>query len=492
MPTQLLAGLCRRGSHGQGYLRAVDVAGWPGHRLGHEASCGSSGVLVAGDAADTCLVMEGKRLRWAGLALGVWACVAGCGNSAHSPAAASASARASAGRAIVELSVPRPAPTHMAAARVLARSEAALEHVRSFHFDGGGFDAHGVAFSLSGDVVPGQGLESSSVNGLARYSERLIGHQAYVNGNARYWTNVGVPPTRVLGVAGRWVREPVTSVPAGVRALASSNVLGHCWLSLSHTKVMFSRYPVVKTSTGTAWELVQQERWPGTATAQLSLNAKAPWLPITITQEGSNNPPDETCGETTTSESPQDIHFQFTGFDRPVHLATPPAPISLAAFRRQITTPGIRPPRPSRHTSHERRQITELDGTWVMTGRFIASENFAGEQAGTTGRRIWRISSGCRDGVCQVTLYRMTNGGLLVAGLGWTGTQWTASFDNQSTCADGSVHPTSDRMTLALVGSQLTAVEHVHSENTCGAPATSTMVWYGHRSLRPAGTPGAD
>jgi hypothetical protein len=391
-------------------------------------------------------------------------CLSGCGSEAPAPRAA--------------------APP--SASQLLARSESALDRVRTFRLLVSGGDARGVLFRMSADVaLPGR-FKLSFVDGADRYSLRLVGAYGYLKGNARYWVSAGVPDDRAGAVAGRWIKVPASSLPASVRYLASPTMLARCMIGLSNGTV---------TSRGTSQEklgpvviLDQRARPPSSTLRTVFISARAPWLPVMASQQGPDDPPDQACGETAASATAIATATEyFSRYDLPVHVVAPPRALSLQAAQETITTRGLRPGASGNTTPNaEQSQAALLNGTWIATGKFVSVHNFFGaEQVGTIFQRVWRFDSGCSAQVCQVTIDRSTNGGPLIAGLGWDRGHWTVTFDNTATCSDRSVHSSTDHMTLSLKGSTLTAVEHAGSGTACGSIASSVTLWTAHKEPSP-------
>jgi hypothetical protein len=232
--------------------------------------------------------------------------------------------------------------------------------------------------------------------------------------------------------------------------------------------------------------LDQIARRPSRATEIVLLSDHAPWLPRSAAQIRPGDPSNLASGDTGASAgSVQASSVYFTRYGLPVHVDAPTRAVSISVARRLITTPGLGPTGPHHPAeSPEQRQAASLDGTWLIRGTIVASHNFFGaQQVGMTFTRIWRFTSGCSHSVCQVTIDRNTDGGPLVAGLGWANGHWTASFQNVSICADRSTHPETDRMTLWLTGDELTAIERERTGPQCQRVATSVTVWRAKRLL---------
>lgn len=405
-------------------------------------------------------------------------CLSACG--------ASSDARDATSRTGGTSSRPAGTITGPTAARLLARSELALDHVHSFHVQGAQEDLSGAVVSESVDVaIPGR-LELSYVSANQRLSLRLVGAFAYVKGNARYWLSEAVPDNRVRALSGRWVQEPAADVPASVRDLASPTMLGRCMLGLSNSKVaVVKKHNVTR---GPIFAFEQTADRPSATTAVVAASAKAPWLPFLATQYGPDDPPDSACGETAAAAaSVKTISAQFSRYNLPVHINVPVRALSLRAAHVLISTPGLEPAgRAEARQTPEQAQAARMNGIWLATGTVTSSHRFFNTQVGTIVHRIWRIRTSCVKAVCQATIYRTTDPGLLVAGLGWAHGYWTASFDNTSACPYGPTNPISDHMTLWLTGSGLSAVEQDRTGAECGPPATSVMVWTAHQPLRPA------
>ena len=180
------------------------------------------------------------------------------------------------------------------------------------------------------------------------------------------------------------------------------------------------------------------------------------------------------------------ISSQFSRYNLPVHINAPVRALSLRAAHGLITTPGLEPSgRAEAKQTPEQAQAARMNGIWLATGTVTSSHRFFDTQVGTIVHRIWRIRTSCVHAVCQATIYRTTDPGLLVAGLGWAHGHWTASFDNTSACPYGPANPISDHMTLWLTSSGLSAVEQDRTGAECGPPATSVVVWTAHQPLRP-------
>jgi len=360
-----------------------------------------------------------------------------------------------------------------------------LDHVHSFHVQAAEGDLSGALVRESADIAIPNRLELSYISGSKRLSLRLVGAFAYVKGNARYWLSEAVPDNRVRALSGRWVKEPAAAIPASVRDLASPTMLGRCMLGLSNSKVAVVKKRNV--TRGPIFAFDQTADPPSTTTALVAVSAKTPWLPFLAVQYGPDDPPDWACGETAASAaSVTMISSEFSRYKLPVHINAPVRALSLRAAHGLITTPGLEPPgRAQAKQTPERTQAARMDGIWLATGTVTSSHHFLDTQVGTTVHRIWRIHTSCINAVCQATIYRTTDPGLLVAGLGWTHGHWTASFDNTSACAYGPADPVSDHMTLWLTGSGLSAVEQDRTGAECGPPATSVVAWTAHRPLRP-------
>jgi hypothetical protein len=224
---------------------------------------------------------------------------------------------------------------------------------------------------------------------------------------------------------------------------------------------------------------------PSATTAVVAVSAKAPWLPFLAVQYGPDNPPDRACGETaTTAASVKFISADFSRYNLPVHINAPVRALSLQAAHGLITTPGLEPSgRAHAKQTTEQTQAARIDGIWLAAGTVTSSRHFLDTPVGATFHRIWRIHTSCTNTGCQATIYRTTEDGLLVAGLGWTHGHWTAIFDTTSACAYGPADPTRDHMTLWLTHSGLRAVERDRTGTECGPPATSVTVWTAHRPL---------
>jgi hypothetical protein len=92
-----------------------------------------------------------------------------------------------------------------------------------------------------------------------------------------------------------------------------------------------------------------------------------------------------------------------------------------------------------------------MDGMWLATGTVTSSHHFLDTPVGATFHRIWRIHTSCTNTGCQATIYRTTEDGLLVAGLGWTLEHWTAIFESTSACAYGRLQDHQLRLALLLL-----------------------------------------
>lgn len=399
-----------------------------------------------------------------------------------------------------EVSVGRPASKVVVArerhsaspdgAQLLARSEAALRRVHSFYIANTATDGSGLVTASKGAFEIPNRFSIAYVHGATRYSFRLVGDHGYVKANARYWVSQGIPASRTASIAGVWIQEPAAALPLALRVLTSSRMLGRCLLGPPTSDVAVAKPPV---SSGQWITLDEKSPAPSTTMDALTISATAPWLPILISQRGPDDPPNHACGDTPTSTAPgtSDI-LNIARYNQPVRITPPTHALTLGGVRRRISQAAVNPSAkgPLERTA-EHRQSVGLEGTWLATGRIVSSQNFfgQGESVGTAVNRVWRIHSGCQSGVCATTLYRATDPGVLVGGLGWVGDHWAAGFDNTYTCSDGQTNPMSDQMTLSLVGSTLRAVETDRAGTECSPKRGRTVMdWTAHRTLAPAGS----
>jgi hypothetical protein len=374
--------------------------------------------------------------------------------------------------------------------QLLARARSSLDRATSFRFWGGEEGIGGDQQTFSGEVVMPGRLRLTASHLGRRYSLIVVGANAFIKANPRYWLGLGVPAARVGAVAGHWVREPASAMPASVRVFASRTLAGRCMIGLTDSTasiVTHRMYDGIRTTI-----LQVKDRHGPLTTALVRVSSDARSLPLTVSQAGPDDPPDPACGGSPLAGNV--VHsagVAFSAYGKPFRISAPAGTLTVGAVHRRLTTPGWQPePHPGQHLSLEQRQAAQLQGVWLATGTISKSHNYSApdERVGTSFRRLWAFRSGCVHRVCQVTMVRSTNAGRLIAGLSWSHGVWRASFQNTTICADGSQHPDSDQMILSLTGSGLTAVERQRSTDSCGPAASAVAVWHAQRELRAPGS----
>lgn len=419
------------------------------------------------DTARVTRIRSGVRA--AAVVLTAAASLLGCGTGASAPAPG------------------RPGPT----AQLLARAEAALGRISTFHLHQTGLDSHGRRMSVSGDFSVPDRMNLTYTEGRASVHLRLVGREAYMKANRPYWRSQGLASS-AGPLAGRWVRLPAASMPGlGVfEAYTRRSTIGRCLIGTNLGTVTIVGGATVDGTQ--AIMLSARGDTPGSAPGHFYIAATS-GLPLRAIQTGPARPggtPDRTCGETqapTASAGPSIV--DISRYDRPVQIRPPAGAIGLGALRTKLlaSTPGSIPAA-GVAASTARAQATAMTGSWLVTGRIVATHNFAGLHAGMIYHRIWRIASTCAGGRCGVYLARTSNAGVLAAQLHWTAGHWAATFVSRSLCSDGTTAPDVAQWTLGLSGSGLTAIEHTRGGGTCGPVATEVVVWQAQRLLAAPGS----
>ena len=206
-----------------------------------------------------------------------------------------------------------------------------LAKVRSYHLDGTQSDENG-ASRISGDIKADGSANIQLTLGEEKAAVILTGGQAYIRGNAPFWSKRGgsAGPRLARIVSGRWVKTP-SSDGLGLDELSPKN-LAHCAAREAATVTEGG----TRDFAGQKVVVLRDKGSPGNSPTDVYVQADGRPLPVRVLQTGPQPPggkPDPRCDDGTPTTA-SDV--RLSRFDQPVEIKAPanaldPAQIAASA-----------------------------------------------------------------------------------------------------------------------------------------------------------------
>lgn len=218
-----------------------------------------------------------------------------------------------------------------AGAQKLARSEAALDRVRSVRITTSLTSTSGQTSRSVADIaLPGRMTVSLTI-GDQRSVIRLLGGFGYLEANAAYWRAAGAGAPRLL--IGRWFAIPDDGLSsyASLKPLLSAETLGRCTLGLPGSTATVTDHHAGTTV------LTQRVDGSPPTTDRITLDATAPYRPVSDVRSGPDIA-DPACGVTTGQTQISSGVVTFSRYDVPVTVTAPPHPSSKADLDRLMSS----------------------------------------------------------------------------------------------------------------------------------------------------------
>ncbi|MGA2006318.1 MAG: alpha/beta hydrolase [Solirubrobacteraceae bacterium] len=253
--------------------------------------------------------------------------IGGCGGGSHPASSSTGSAGTARAQAL------------------LARAEAAIDRVHSFHLQASTAYA-GAAVSVSGDIVlPGKATLVEHY-GTGTIDLLTIGGKVYFRADRAYYANEGLKGASLAAVTGRWVSTTAAQLPSvgGFAALTKPATAGRCLLaehlgtlSLGADTTLDGRRAIVLLDAGDL---------PGSAPGRIYLAASGPPLPLEIVTTGAyraGGTPDAACSATTTPAATVTATMEtISRVNAPVAISAPAGAVTLSSLASQAhATTGI-------------------------------------------------------------------------------------------------------------------------------------------------------
>lgn len=418
-----------------------------------------------------------RKLLVAGaIALGAWG-IAGCG-AASAPRGVAAPAAATGS-----------VPATDSVTRILARAEAALRTVRSFHMEAITNPAGGLPRVISADfTLPGRVQIEYGIGGVALVL-RIIGGRAYAFGDTQFWASRGTLPVSALStVANRWVLIPRSAAWVKPFRSLTAAKFARCLTGDWHGPSVTSGHGSANGSP--ALVLTQRTPAPAGGTSRLYIAAGPTALPLQITESGdapSATPSGRPC-TIGTSLGPGASTLVRFNYKVAMPIPAPAHPTQMRPLLAAVANTVALAPASSIGAGQRAAQA-RLMGSWQVTGTVVMSHGFLDVKSGAIVSGQWTVRRRCRKGGCALFLVRRTGSVTSTGQLRWVGRGWTGRFATTTPCANGGSTLIHWRSWITVGHGSIAATEDATAAPCGHGPgATEVLEWSGEPQLPPAGT----